>query len=81
VGGFLEGLMSRGLASVGDLEALTFNLASGYFHSTSSNQFLGKPISFVCANGQVFINSLSRSLNVEPGLICFKTYSIQDNVA
>lgn len=35
-------------------------LGNGYSHSASSNQFLGKPISFVCANGQVFINSLSR---------------------
>ena len=56
-------------------------IAGGHFHSSSSNQFFGKPISFVCANGQVVINSLSRPLNVEPILICFKIYSMQDNVA
>ncbi|MBU1486088.1 MAG: hypothetical protein KKG25_14660 [Bacteroidetes bacterium] len=52
-----------------------------YCHSSSSNQFLGNPISLVCANGQVFINSLSLSLNVDPGLIILRMYEMQDNVA
>ena len=56
-------------------------IINDYFHNSSSNQFFGNPISFVCAKGQVFINSFSLSLNVEPGLISFNTYSIQDNVA
>lgn len=52
-----------------------------YFHNSSRSQFGGNPISLVCANGQVFINSLSLSLNVDPGLIILRMYEMQDNVA